>query len=404
VFIDFSRKLYEKMSELNSGVATLELYEFRYALENIQTGNTDWERIDVPSRSDIRKKISDSRFYEDIILKPVENHKIILDENILELNRALFSGIVNGVYPLDWVDEYFYFDVRGFLFIPRTIYFTSDVLSHLGGKPYLEFERRQDDFTNYHGLGFKDFREANREIDQNLIRIIDKLTRNKGFPIVIAIAGPTAAGKTEFSEYLFEFFREKELTISSVEMDNFFYDRDFREKTGSGSVSSDAIHYDLFKRCLMDLKQRKISEIPRYDFIDGHSSHDSEGNLKKGASTIKVIPSDVIYIEGNFPFLFEEVIPLIDIKVFYLTDDPIRLKRKWKRDIDFRKKYDPNYLCNRYFRTQFLKAESCYRAQLEICDVAVDTTQARIFISKYISSILEDQVQEKNVDAAISTG
>ncbi len=382
---DFSSKLYEKLSELNSGVETLELYEFRYALENLQPGNMDWESVDMPSKSHIRKKITDNRFYEEIALKPAENHKIILDKNILNLNRSLFSGIVKGKYPLGWVDKYFYFDVRGFLFLPRTVYFTGDVLKHLGGKPYLEFERGQDRFADYHGIGFKDFREANREIDQSLVRIIDKLTQNKGFPIVIAIAGPTAAGKTEFSEYLFEFFRNRDITISSVEMDNFFYDRDYREEIGSGSMSSEAIHYNLFRQCLMDLKDGKASEIPRYDFVNGLSSHDSKSKLKKGASTIKVMPSDVIYIEGNFPFLFDEIIPLVDIKVFYLTDDPIRLKRKWKRDIDFRKKYDSNYLCNRYFRTQFLKAESCYIAQLEICDVAVDTTQARIYISKSVS-------------------
>jgi hypothetical protein len=33
----------------------------------------------------------------------------------------------------------------------------------------------------------------------------------------------------------------------------------------------------------------------------------------------------------------EEIANLIGVKVVYLTDDPIRLKRKWKRDIDYRK-------------------------------------------------------------------
>jgi len=56
---------------------------------------------------------------------------------------------------------------------------------------------------------------------------------------------------------------------------------------------------------------------------------------------IVVEPADIIFIEGNFPFLIEEVADLIGIKVVYLTDDPIRLKRKWKRDIDYRKKYEP---------------------------------------------------------------
>jgi uridine kinase len=97
---------------------------------------------------------------------------------------------------------------------------------------------------------------------------------------------------------------------------------------------------------------------------------------------------DVICIEGNFPFLIEEVASLIDIKVVYLTDDPIRLKRKWKRDIDYRKKYEPTYFRNRFFKDQFIMAEIAYRPQLELCDLAVDTTGAALWATKESSTIL----------------
>ena len=389
ILFDFSKELYEKLSNLKSGVSDLELYEFRYALENIQPKDGNWKNIEIPLQSDIEKKINDSSFYQEIQLKPEENCKISIDESIADLNRSLFAGIVNNTYDLNWVDKYFYFDVRGFLFLPRTIYYTEAVLDHLGHKPYLEFKKRQSNFNNYHGIGFRDFKEANEEIDRNLINIIEKLTTNKTTPIIIAIAGPTAAGKTEFSEYLLDFFNTNNKTITSIEMDNFFLDRDYRDKIGAGSMSRESIHFNLFKKSLTDLKNGKSCEIPKYDFVDAFSSHGPAGTLKPGASTLSVKTADVIFIEGNFPFLFDEIVPLIDIKVFYLTDDPIRLKRKWKRDIDYRKKYDPNYLCNRYFRTQFLKAESCYRTQLGICDVAVDTTQAYIYVSKEIFRILE---------------
>ena len=110
------------------------------------------------------------------------------------------------------------------------------------------------------------------------------------------------------------------------------------------------------------------------------SSHDLEGKLKRGGQPLVIEPSDVIFLEGNFPFHMKEVADLITLKVIYLTDDPIRLKRKWTRDVDFRKKYDPAYLMNRFFQTQFMRAEDCYRPLMEVCDLVVDTTAASLWV------------------------
>jgi len=94
-------------------------------------------------------------------------------------------------------------------------------------------------------------------------------------------------------------------------------------------------------------------------------------------------------MEGNFPFLLPEIAYLIDIKVVYLTDDDIRLKRKWKRDMDYRKKYDLMYFLNRYFREQFIMAEEIYRPQMMLCDMVVDTTNAAIWLTPEILQVLE---------------
>ncbi len=72
----------------------------------------------------------------------------------------------------------------------------------------------------------------------------------------------------------------------------------------------------------------------------------------------------------------------------YLTDDPVRIKRKWKRDIDYRKKYDPSYLRNRFFKDQFIMAQIAYLPQMEVCDMTVDTTGAALWVTPEISKIL----------------
>jgi len=74
--------------------------------------------------------------------------------------------------------------------------------------------------------------------------------------------------------------------------------------------------------------------------------------------------------------------------VVYLTDDAVRMKRKWKRDIDYRKKYEPTYFRNRFFREQFLMAEACYRPQMERSDLVVDTSGAALWTTPEIAEIL----------------
>jgi uridine kinase len=113
-----------------------------------------------------------------------------------------------------------------------------------------------------------------------------------------------------------------------------------------------------------------------------------DGNLKPGCFPLEIEPADIIFLEGNFPFQMDEIASLIGIKVVYLTDDPIRLKRKWKRDIDYRKNYDPAHFRNRFFKTQFQRAEDVYRPQIEKCDIVVDTTRAALWITPEISEIL----------------
>jgi uridine kinase len=179
--------------------------------------------------------------------------------------------------------------------------------------------------------------------------------------------------------------------VTSIEMDNFLTDRDYREAKGIHTLGKEAIHFELFKYSLAQICQGHTISIPRYDFVFATSSHDLEGNLKADGFPLEIEPADIIFIEGNFPFLLKEVAGLIGIKVVYLTDDPVRLKRKWKRDIDYRKKYEPTYFRNRFFKDQFLMAQKCYRPQMEVCDILVDTTGAAIWAVPEIITIINGE-------------
>lgn len=384
----FAISLFEKMKLIAPGVSEMELYEFIYTLNNI-TPKNGWSSIIISQKDMIEAMVNDRTFYDSIKIKEKVDGKIILDPQITYLTQQLFVGIITGKYPIEWVNQHFYFDIRGFFFLHRTQYFTGKVTGHFGGKPYQTFVPKQAKLEEMQDIGYKVFKEANAEVDHAFIQTTLKLVETMGTPLLIAIAGPTAAGKTEIVERLSEEFAKAGKMITSIELDNFLTDRDYREEKGIFTQGKAALHFSLFKSSLFDISHGKKISIPRYDFIDATSSHDLEGNLKPGCSSIEIDPADIIFIEGNFPFLLEEIYPLIGLKIVYLTDDHVRFKRKWKRDIDYRKKYEPRYFCNRYFKDQFIMAEYAYRPQMEVSDMVVDTTHASLWVKPDLISKLD---------------
>jgi uridine kinase len=385
----FSTALFEKMQRINPALEDLEPYEFRYCLNNLIPEPDGWASVKLDSRSEIEKRVNDTAFYKSIQIKAKVEDRIVLDPNIVGLTNMLFVGLVTGDYSHEWVNTHFYFDARGFFFLHRTSYFTEQVLLHLGGKPYRQFEQKQKAFERLQDVGYKAVREANAEVDALFIESVKTLIASRGTPILLAIAGPTAAGKTEIVERLRQAFELDGKKMAAIEMDNFLTDRDHREAKGIHTQGAQALHFELLKQSLEDITCGKKIRIPRYDFIYATSSHDLDGNLKPDGRPIEIEPAEIIFIEGNFPFLLEEIAHLIGIKVVYLTDDPVRLKRKWKRDIDYRKKYEPTYFRNRYFKDQFIMAEFAYRPQLAVCDLVVDTTGAALWTTPEIAKILD---------------
>jgi uridine kinase len=383
----FSALLYEKMIQIDAGIEALELYEFRYCLNNLYP-KTGWRSVKLESRDEIEKRVNDVALYHSIQLKPRVDDRIVLDEPIVHLANMLFVGLVTDEYPVEWIRSHFYFDVRSFLFMHRTVYFSGQVLAHLGGKPFRQFELKQAAFERCQDVGYKAFREANAEVDALFFESVQKLIRARGTPILLAIAGPTAAGKTEIVERLRDIFRSSGKKVTTIEMDNFLTDREPREAKGIFTQGKEALHFELLKHSLEDILLGKAVSIPRYDFVFATSSHSQDGKLRPGGRPIVIEPADIIFIEGNFPFLYDEISRLIGIKVVYLTDDPVRLKRKWKRDIDYRKKYEPTYFRNRYFKDQFIMAEIAYRPQMAACDMVVDTSGAALWITPAIAGMI----------------
>lgn len=367
----------------------MEYYEFRYCLNSIAPENEDWQTVTLLTKDTIEEQVRNPEFFKRVEIKSKVDGKIILDPILISTTRMLFKGLVTGVYEPEWVNHLFYFDPRGFNFLVRSTYFTEEIRAHLGGKPFRQFDQKQKAFEWKFEIGYQEFKDANSEVDACFIDCVVKLVSFKGAPIILAIAGPTAAGKTEIVDRIREFFEAQGKKIATIELDNYLTDRDQREERGIGSFGKAALHFGLFQSDIKAILSGKNIATPRYDFIDGTSSHDLAGVLKPNRKPVEIEPADIIFIEGNSPFLLPEIAPLIGIKVVYLTDDPVRLKRKWRRDIDFRKKYDPNYFRNRFFSEQPPMAVKNYQPQLLVCDLFVDTTGAAVWTTPEIAELFK---------------
>jgi uridine kinase len=383
-----SELLFQKMQVINPAIQDMELFEFRYALENM-IPKSGWDSIHLEETTDIENLVNSPQFYNLIQLRPTENGKPEMDVQVIRMTQQLFLGLITGKYSPDWILMHFYFDLRGFYFLHRTQYYTSEIIQWLGRKPYKSFEKKQKSFTHLQSVGYQDFKRANAEVDQFFIDLTKVLVKVKSKPILIGIAGQTAAGKTEIVSQLQSVFKETSYSITSLEIDHFLTDRDYREENGIDSLGKDALHFEQFIQTLNELRRGNSIKIPQYDFIQATSSHNLDGKIKPGRYSGEVMPADLIFIEGNFPFLYPEVAELIDLKVIYLTDDEIRIKRKWRRDIDYRKKYDLYYFLNRYFREQFLMAEAAYKPQMGMCDMLIDTTQAEVWLTPEVQLKLD---------------
>ncbi len=382
----FSTDLFLKLQQINPGIAELELYEFQYALKNLQPAE-GWASIQPESMQSLLERIAAPEFFANIQLKPKHGDQIILDSTIASLTRQLFVGLVGGMFPPDWVEQHFYFDVRSFVFFVRTNYITEEIQERFGDSPYKSFEPKQSLLDKMFEVGYKDFAQANLETDQAFIRVVQSLITSSSTPLLLTIVGPTASGKSEITARLLDSLSRAGFSCTSVEMDSFYKDRAFRD---GRSMDTTVIHYPLFIESINALLRGEAADIPRYDFIQATSSHDLDGLLRPGQSTQTIQPADIIILEGNFPFHIPELARLINLKIVYFADDPIRLKRKWKRDVDFRKKYNPIYLANRYFRTQFQRNQEIYQPMMQCCDIIVDTTNAQLWLHPDLQARLAD--------------
>lgn len=141
--------------------------------------------------------------------------------------------------------------------------------------------------------------------------------------LVIGIAGGTGSGKTTLMNNIMTEFDQKVTVLSH---DNYYKRHDelsFEERCNLNYDEPNAIETSLMVEHLKQLRQGQAIDCPVYDFTRHNRSHE----------TVRIVPKEVIIVEGILIFENEQLRDLMDIRLFVDTDADVRLCRRIKRDV-----------------------------------------------------------------------
>jgi uridine kinase len=144
--------------------------------------------------------------------------------------------------------------------------------------------------------------------------------------LVIGIAGGSGSGKTTLMKNLIEQFGD---VVTVLSHDNYYKRRDdltYEERCQVNYDEPAAFDTSLMVYQLDQLRHGQSIDCPVYDFTIHNRSND----------TIRVIPRQVIIVEGILIFADEDLRNLMDIKIYVDTDADVRLCRRIKRDVNKR--------------------------------------------------------------------
>ncbi len=146
-------------------------------------------------------------------------------------------------------------------------------------------------------------------------------------PIVFAVAGGTASGKTTVARAVLDSVGASQ--IAYLPHDAYYKNRDdltLEERALLNYDHPNSLETKLMIKHIKQLLKWEKVEVPIYDFTQHRRTEE----------TVVVEPCPIILVDGILIFTWRKLRELMDIKVFVDTDSDVRFIRRLKRDMDER--------------------------------------------------------------------
>jgi len=156
--------------------------------------------------------------------------------------------------------------------------------------------------------------------------------------LVIGIAGGTGSGKTTVVRKIIDSLPKDEVAV--LPQDSYYRDNadiPLEERLKMNYDEPASIEWSLLCRHLRELKAGKIIDMPTYDFI----------TCSRMKETVVVKPREVIVVEGILVLTDNELLDMLDVKVFVDAEADERLIRVILRDCVERNR-TPQMVIDRY--------------------------------------------------------
>ncbi len=146
-------------------------------------------------------------------------------------------------------------------------------------------------------------------------------------PVIIAVAGGSASGKTTVVDKIVASFEKDNVTVIT-------HDDYYKDQTEVTMEERIKVNYDhpfsldndlMFKQILQLLKGESVVK-PTYDFE----------NHTRSSNTETIHPTEILILEGILILEDDRIRDLCDIKLFVEADDDLRFIRRLCRDMESR--------------------------------------------------------------------